>query len=140
MVVVGRREAPACPVVACILGNSNFFLCFGQQGLRGEAGTFFFNFILKLTYFLFQSAYFLFFVFGCARSSLLYADFLQLWQAGTTLELWIRGFVLCWLLLLRSTGSRAFGLQQYWPMGSVAPGHLESSWTRDQTCAACIGR
>ena len=52
-----------------------------------------------------------------------------------------------WLLLLQSTGSRAHRLQQLWHMGStsghmslVAPWHVKSSWTRDQTPVSCIGR
>ena len=48
------------------------------------------------------------------------------------------GFLLRWLLLLQSTGSRLAGFsscgtraQQLWRMGFVAPRHMESSWTRD---------
>ena len=43
----------------------------------------------------------------------------------------VQGFSLWWLLLLRSTGSRAV---------SVAPQHMESSWTRDWACVSCIDR
>ena len=57
------------------------------------------------------------------------------------------GFLLLWLLLLRSTGSRRAGFsscsmqaQQLWCMGLVAPRHVGSSWTRAQTHVPCIGR
>ena len=50
---------------------------------------------------------FFFFTFGCTGSSLLRVGFLKLQCAGATLQLWCRGFSLRWLLLLRSTGSRA---------------------------------
>ena len=30
--------------------------------------------------------------------------------------------------------------RQLWYMSSVAPGHVESSQTRDQTCVPCTGR
>ena len=49
------------------------------------------------------------------------------------------GFSLRWLLLLRSTGSRAQA-QQLWHTGSVAPQHVVSSRTRARTHAPCIGR
>ena len=44
-----------------------------------------------------------FFIFGCAGSLLLCAGFFRLWCAS---------FSLSWLLVLRSTGSREFGLQR----------------------------
>ena len=57
------------------------------------------------------------------------------------------GFSLRWLLLVRNTGSRLEGFsscstwaQQLWCQGLVALQHVESSWTRDQTCVPCIGR
>ena len=57
------------------------------------------------------------------------------------------GFSLQWLLLLQSTGSRhtAFSscstqVQQLWCTGLVAPRHVGSSQTRDQTRVPCIGR
>ena len=57
------------------------------------------------------------------------------------------GFSLQWLLLLQSTGSRRTGFsscstqaQQLWCMGFVAPRHVGSSRTRDQTRVPCIGR
>ena len=62
-------------------------------------------------------------------------------------------FSLQWLLLLWSTGSRRAGsvivacglsscgsrAQQLWRMGFIAPRHLGSSRTRDQTRVPCIG-
>ena len=51
-----------------------------------------------------------FFFFGCVRSLLLREGFRQLLCVG---------FSLWWLLLLRSTGSRAHGLQQLWHEGSL---------------------
>ena len=48
-------------------------------------------------------------------------------------------FSLQWLILW-ILDSRAFGLQQLWCMGLVTSQHVESSWTRDQTCVPCIGR
>ena len=44
-----------------------------------------------------------------------------------------------WLLLLRSMGSRAHGLQWLWGTDSVAPWHVGSSRARDRTCVLCIG-
>ena len=40
----------------------------------------------------------------------------------------------------RAQGSRACRLQQLWPMGLVAPWHVESSRSSDWTCVRCIGR
>ena len=37
-------------------------------------------------------------------------------------------------------GSRVCGLQELWHRGLVAPRHVGSSWTRDQTHVPCIGR
>ena len=69
------------------------------------------------------------------------------------------GFLLQWLLLLRSTGSRCVGFsscgmraqqlqlmgsreqaQQLWRTGLVTPRHVGSSQTRAQTCVPCTGR
>ena len=52
---------------------------------------------------------------------------------------WYMGLSLWWLLLSQSTGSRAQA-QELWPTGLVAPRHVESSQTKDQTCDLCIGR
>ena len=49
-------------------------------------------------------------------------------------------FLLWWLLLLRSTGSRVCGLQELWLTGLVALRHMESSRTRCGTRVSCIGR
>ena len=68
-------------------------------------------------------------------------------------------FLSPWLLLLQSLGSRCVGFsscitrvqllwhmgtkmpaQQLWHTGLVAPWHVGSSWTRNQTCVPCIGR
>ena len=92
-------------------------------------------------WFLFFKIYYLF-IYGCVGSSLPCA-----------------GFLLWWLLLLRSTGSRRVGFsscgtwaqqlwlagsraqsQQLWCTGLVAPRHVGSSWTRARTRAPCIGR
>ena len=67
--------------------------------------------------------------------------------SGGYSSLWYAGFSLWWLLLLRSTGSRRMGFsshstraQQFWPTGLVAPQHVGSSWTRNQTRVPCIGK
>ena len=65
--------------------------------------------------------------------------------------LWYTGFLLGRLLLVQSTGPRNCGSQaqqlqltgqaQYLQhMGLVAPGHMESSQTRDQIHVPCTGR
>ena len=54
-------------------------------------------------------------------------------------QLWCTGFS-WWLLLLPSMGSRLCGLQWFWCMGLVTPRYVESSWSRDQTHAPCIGK
>ena len=84
--------------------------------------------------------------------------FLQLPPVGATLQLLHLGFPLRWPLLWLSTASRVCRLQQLqhpgsvvvtlglqstgqlWSMGPVAPWHVGSSLTRDQTCVSCIGR
>ena len=53
--------------------------------------------------------------------------------SGVCSQLCCAGFARCWSLLLGSTGSRAHG--QLWHMALVAPQHMESSQTRDQTHA-----
>ena len=69
------------------------------------------------------------------------------------------GFLLRWLLLVWSMGSRPTGFsscgtwaqqlwltgsraqaQQLWLMGLAAPQHVGSSWTRTRTRVPCIGR
>ena len=93
------------------------------------------------------------FIFGCVGSSLpraLHCGYSSLQCAG---------FLLWWLLLLWSTGSRSAGFsscgvwaqqfwltgsraqaQQLWRMGLVAPRHVRSSQTGAQICVRCIGR
>ena len=44
-----------------------------------------------------------------------------------------------WLQMLQLAGSRAQP-QQLWHTDLVAPWHVESSQTRDQTCVPCIGK
>ena len=48
-------------------------------------------------------------------------------------------FSLCWLFLLWSTGSRLKGSAVV-AHGLTCLRHVESYWTRDQTCNHCIGR
>ena len=59
---------------------------------------FFFNYLINFIY--------LFIIFGCVGSSLLHAAFLWLWRGRAVA---VRGLLLQWLLLLRSTGSRRVG-------------------------------
>ena len=58
---------------------------------------------------------------------LLCLTFLQLWQAGATLQMRCTGFSLQWPLLLHSMGSRACSLWQLWHVGITAPRYAESS-------------
>ena len=44
-----------------------------------------------------------------------------------------------WTQQLCFLGSRAQN-QELWHTGLVAPQHVGSSWTKDQTCVPCIGR
>jgi len=50
------------------------------------------------------------------------------------------GFSLPWLLLFRSTGSRARRLQRLWLPGFVALWQVGSSWTRDGSLVQWTGR
>ena len=68
------------------------------------------------------------FIFGCARSLLLHADFLKLRCPR---------FSLSWPLPLQSTRSRA-GASAVWPTGSAALRHVGSSRTRERTHVPCI--
>ena len=52
---------------------------------------------------------------------------------------WCKGFSLQWLLLLRSTGSRATGSTVVLRRLRFSQ-HVESSWIKDRTCVFCIGR
>ena len=51
----------------------------------------------------------------------------------------VHGVLTVVLLLIQSIGSTVLA-QQLWLVGSVAPWHVGSSWTRDQTHVPCIGR
>ena len=93
-----------------------------------EIWGFFFNF--------FYTSYL--FIFGCTVSALLCAGFLQVRWVGPS---HCGGFS-CW-------GPSAPGAQAsvvavlglwLWHMGLVAPRHVKSSWTRDQTHVPCTGR
>ena len=88
---------------------------------------FFYKFILFLFYFC------LLWVFVAARGLSLVAA-----SRGYS---WLQcaGFSLWWLLLWRSTDSRAQA-QWLWCAGLVAPRHVGSSRTRARTCVPCIGR
>ena len=57
-------------------------------------------------------------------------------RAGATLQFRRAGISLQWLLLLRSTGSRACGLQYLWHMGLVALQQVDLPWIRDR--APCL--
>ena len=59
--------------------------------------------------------------------------------SGSCSSLWCRGCSLPWLLLMWSMRSRAQGLQQLWCMGLIAPQHVGSRQTKDQTNVPCIG-
>ena len=77
---------------------------------------------LLLCFVLFVLNFTCLFIFGCAGSSLLR-------------RLWCPGFSLPWLLLLRSTGPGALGLQ---PCSSLALGHRLSNWVhRLRRSTAC---
>ena len=68
------------------------------------------SFFLKIILFIY---FWLCWVFNAVQ------DFLYLWRVGVTLQLQCAGFSLWWLLLLQSTGSRVYGLQQLLHVGSV---------------------
>ena len=57
--------------------------------------------------------------------------FLQLQQAGSTVQLWCAGFSLQWLLSLWNMGSRALGLQQLPHMGPIV---VASQFSRSAAC------
>ena len=110
-------------------------------------------------YFLKNYYLFYLFIFGCVGSSLLHTGFLQFVASGGYSLLWCACFLLRWLLLLWSMGSRHAGFnscgtraqqlwlvgsrlqaQQLWCKGLVAPWHVGSSRSRDRTHVPCIGR
>ena len=114
--------------------------------------------LISLKFFIyFQTLFlkFVLFMFGCARSLLLWAGFLQLQRAVVRCT----GFSLQWLLLFPGACSRPSGFsscstqaqqmqlwgsrawaQQLWYMDLVAPLHAESSQNRDRTCVPCIDK
>ena len=71
------------------------------------------------------------YLFGCAGSLLLCRDFLWLQWVGATLVVVRR------LLIVAASCCRA---RELWHTGLVAPSHVGSSWTRDQTHVLCTGR
>jgi len=42
------------------------------------------------------------------------------------------------LVLLWNIGSGVLGLQEFWHAGFAAPGHVGSSWTRDQSMSRAL--
>ena len=76
------------------------------------------------------------FVLGCAESLLLNR---LVSSYGEPTLWWCKGFSLQWLLLLRSTGSRATGSTVVLRRLRFSQ-HVESSWIKDRTCVFCIGR
>ena len=62
------------------------------------------------------------FIFVCGGSLLLHVGFLQLWPAGATLQLQHTDFLLCWLLLLQSMGSRYLGFSSCSPQAQLLRG------------------
>ena len=115
---------------------------------------------LKICFFYFFINLFIcLFIFGCVRSSLLHAGFLQLRRAGATLRCGARashcgGCSCCGARALGTWASVvvARGLQQLWLAGSRAPAqqlwctglvalrHVGSSGARARTRVPCIGK
>ena len=131
------------------------------QQLDGQSVKFFF-FLMHPTNFSFD--YYLCIYFWLWWVFVAVQAFLQLQQAGATLQLRCAGFSLRWRLCcgacalgrssawvqqLQCVGSvaavRGFSscssrVQQLRHMGLVFPQHVESSWTRDQSHISCISR
>ena len=82
---------------------------------------------------------YLFIYFGCVGSSFLCEGFLQLWQAGATLQ---RGARASHCRGLSCCGAQApdAQVQQLWLTGLAAPRHVGSSQTRVRTRVPCISR
>ena len=74
----------------------------------------------------------IFFIFGCSGSSLLHTGFLQLQLRGLLSSCTLAS-------LVAEPTLEALGRQQLWRTGLVAPWHVASSQTRDQTCVPCTG-
>ena len=86
-------------------------------------------------------------LFGCAGCCSLHR--LSLVAVSGALSVCCVGFSLQWLSCCGAwalgTGAQQFldsraQAQQLWHTGLVAPWHVESPQTRDQTCVSCIGR
>ena len=77
--------------------------------------------------------------FDCAGSSLLRLGFLQLQQAGATLQLGVCGLLSAGASLVAGQRLRRAQAQQLWCTGLVAR-HVGSSRIRDRAQVPCIGR
>ena len=120
-----------------------------------------FAFIRYKTFFFFINLFFIYLFLSALGLRCCTRAFSSCGKWGYSL-LWCSGFLLRWLLLLRSAGSRRAGFsscgtwaQQLWLAGSrtqaqqaqqlqhtglVALQHVGSSRTRERTCVPCIGR
>ena len=96
---------------------------------------------ILFSFFFFKFIYLCMYVcmYGYIGSLLLCAGFSLVAASGGCSSLWCAGFSLRWLLLLRSTGSRAQA-QQPWRTGPAAPRHVGSSRIRARTRVSCTGR
>ena len=95
-------------------------------------------------YLLFKKIIYAFFFFFAVLGLCYRAWAFSSWGEQGLLSLQCAGFLLWWLLLLRSTGSRHVGLrscsrwaQYLWLMGLGALRPVGSSWTRDGTHVSC---
>ena len=85
------------------------------------------------------------FLFGFVGSSLLCKGFSLIAVSGGCSWSQYLGLSRQWLLSLWSIGSAVTtagsrAQAQLWRTGLAAPGHVGSSWTRDQTRVPCVGR
>ena len=88
-------------------------------------------FLRTLSVYLF--IYWLFWVFTAAHRLSLVAD----WGLFFIV---VHGLLIVVASLVAEHRLQRHRLQQLWSTGLVAPWHVESSWTRDQTRAPCTGR
>ena len=107
-----------------------------------QAAVLFFNIIIFLKLKIFFKFYLSIYFWRCWVFVAVPA-LLQLPPPRAALQLQFEGFLLPWLLLLQSAGSRALGLQSWWLLGSraqdqqlrhrglVAPRHVGSSQIKD---------